>query len=171
MWRGDSEFVNDANIANKANMYVTQHQTDVVTLLPWRRSPADRDDIRQEGIYLQRQTNQWITRPSSGCICLATRLSWATRIYPPHLRELWPENACTTSSLPIALPNTQCCCQNNQQRCDRRTMAARHVRQGDQLCRLRLGARKRSNQQLQEYYVKHTQNVYVELVHSERVHP
>jgi hypothetical protein len=32
---GDSYFVNDANIgANKANMYVTQHQTDVVTLLP-----------------------------------------------------------------------------------------------------------------------------------------
>ncbi len=32
---GDSVFVNDANIGgNKANMYVTQHQTDVVTLLP-----------------------------------------------------------------------------------------------------------------------------------------
>jgi uncharacterized protein DUF4012 len=32
---GDSMFVNDANIGgNKANMYVTQHQTDVVTLLP-----------------------------------------------------------------------------------------------------------------------------------------
>jgi hypothetical protein len=32
---GDSYFVSDANIgANKANTYVTQHQTDVVTLLP-----------------------------------------------------------------------------------------------------------------------------------------
>jgi hypothetical protein len=32
---GDGFFVNDANIGgNKANMYVTQHQTDVVTLLP-----------------------------------------------------------------------------------------------------------------------------------------